>query len=709
LDAFRTSMGRDARLWPMFFLLLIVVLLPTACLLWMMSRAIDNERSAVRQVLADACRGDLTRLQKNWDEHWRAKAAELDRLSVGKPAQQRFADLVYMGVADSAVCCDNQGRPIYPAASLPPAEQPADPPGWAQASELEFTSAKTPAEQERRFLNAAKAYAALAADAADANLAARALLAQARCLAKAGRNYEAIDVLTGPLADKRFKGAVDAAGRLIVADAELRALQLIGKRPSPQVWTKLDRLCCDLNWRLEDYSDPLLSSSQRLFLMRSLEPLDPIYGIVNLPTLPAEELAAQFVESGTAIGGRSVLLPSGIPRVWQFASESTSSASPLPLGEGQGVRAALPESPGPHPNPLPKGEGTGKRNPLPKGEGTGQVVALFREKTINRELQKLAANENLPAGVRIELLPPDQTADLSGFLHVLPAGDRLPGWQLGLAWNDEQLVNATAGGKIAAYMLTGLLAVAIAAGLALWIALRFLRQMRLTRLKNDLVATVSHELKTPLASIRLLVDTLLAADGNDPQLVREYLELIAKENARLSRLIDNFLTFSRMERNKQAFSFSQIEPAAIVASAADAVRERFEQAGCRFEVCVEPALPPVTADADAMTTALVNLLNNAWKYTESDKHIVLRAYGDAGGVCFAVSDNGIGLSRAACKKVFERFYQVDREVSQSRGGCGLGLSIVEFIVEGHGGRVTVRSQPGHGSTFTIALPRAVES
>ena len=191
--------------------------------------------------------------------------------------------------------------------------------------------------------------------------------------------------------------------------------------------------------------------------------------------------------------------------------------------------------------------------------------------------------------------------------------------------------------------------------------------------------------------------------------VREYLELIAKENARLSRLIDNFLTFSRMERNKRAFSFSPIEPAAIVASAADSVRERFGQSGCRFEVQVESDLPPVNADADAMTTALVNLLDNAWKYTESDKQIALRAYGDDGRVCFAVSDNGIGLSRAACKKVFERFYQVDRELSRSRGGCGLGLSIVEFIVKGHGGDVTVRSRLGQGSTFTIVLPRADES
>jgi len=164
-----------------------------------------------------------------------------------------------------------------------------------------------------------------------------------------------------------------------------------------------------------------------------------------------------------------------------------------------------------------------------------------------------------------------------------------------------------------------------------------------------------------------------------------------------------------MERNKHAFDFREIGPASIVAAAADAVGERYEQAGCRLEVQVEPGLPLVSADPDAMTTALVNLLDNACKYTTDDKQIALRAYADDGRVSFDVTDNGIGLSRAACKRVFERFYQVDRELSRSRGGCGLGLSIVEFIVQGHGGSVNVRSQPGQGSTFAIALPRAAEN
>ncbi len=675
-----TYRGRDPRWWPLLLLLLAVVLLPTACLLWMMSKAIDNERLAVRQVLADACREQLCRLQKDLDGHWRAKAAKLDRLATELQPQLCFATVVSGHLADSAICCNKFGQPSYPTVASSAVEPPEESPAWARASELEFTPAKTPADQPARFRLAAQAFAALAANASDINLAARAYQAQARCLAKAGRNREAIDVLTGPLAEKRFQHAVDPAGRLIVADAELRALQLFHDVASPSLGEKLDKTDASLDFRLGFYLDPLPRSPQRLFLMHAVQHLHPYFGTTHFPTLPAEELAAEFLAAGAPIDAKPVLHSAGLPGVWQFGSTK------------------------------------------------GRIVMLFRDKTILQELDKLAAEEKLPSGARVQLLPPNQTPDMSKFLHVLPAGDRLPGWQLGLTWNDEQLVNATARGKIAAYMLTGLLAVAIAAGLALWIAITFRRQMRLTRLKNDLVATVSHELKTPLTSIRLLVDTLLsgtcgagvspaeaavlpasaagtAAPQNDPKQVREYLELIAKENARLSRLIDNFLTFSRMERNKRAFSFSPIAPAAIVASAADAVRERFQQAGCRFDAQVEPGLPPVNADADAMTTALVNLLDNAWKYTEADKQIALRAYGDGGRVSFAVCDNGIGLSRAACKKVFERFYQVDRELSRSRGGCGLGLSIVEFIVKGHGGDVTVRSRPGQGSTFTITLPR----
>ena len=117
-----------------------------------------------------------------------------------------------------------------------------------------------------------------------------------------------------------------------------------------------------------------------------------------------------------------------------------------------------------------------------------------------------------------------------------------------------------------------------------------------------------------------------------------------------------------------------------------------------------PGLPRILADTDAMVTALLNLLDNAYKYTGDDKRIALSAYADGADVCFAVQDNGIGLSGRATGKIFERFYQVDRSLARDGSGCGLGLGIVRFIVRSHGGRVDVESKPAVGSKFTITLP-----
>ena len=232
------------------------------------------------------------------------------------------------------------------------------------------------------------------------------------------------------------------------------------------------------------------------------------------------------------------------------------------------------------------------------------------------------------------------------------------------------------------------------------------RQLRLTRLKNDLLATVSHELKTPLASMRLLVDTLLETGIDNSQRVREYLQLIAKENVRLSRLVDNFLTFSRMEQNRQSFERKQVPAGTVVEAAAASVADRFRASGCRFEVQITPDLPALIADHDALVTVLLNLLDNAYKYSNEERHIVLRSYRENGHVCFAVRDNGIGLSNRVAGKIFDRFYQVDQSLSRPGSGCGLGLSIVKFIVSAHGGSVDVDSRPGEGSTFTVRLPVA---
>jgi signal transduction histidine kinase len=227
-------------------------------------------------------------------------------------------------------------------------------------------------------------------------------------------------------------------------------------------------------------------------------------------------------------------------------------------------------------------------------------------------------------------------------------------------------------------------------------------------MKTDLVATVSHELKTPLASMRVLVDALLEENKFEPTKTRDYLELIAGENQRLSRLIGNFLTFSRIERNRQRFEFAETRPEEVVQTAVHAMRERLQAPACQLEIDVEEGLPALRADRDALVTVLLNLLDNAHKYTPRDRRIVVRAYREGSNVVFAVKDNGIGIAAREQKRIFRRFYQVDRRLARETGGCGLGLSIVDFIVRAHGGEVRVESQPGAGSTFRVLTPLGVE-
>ncbi len=287
-------------------------------------------------------------------------------------------------------------------------------------------------------------------------------------------------------------------------------------------------------------------------------------------------------------------------------------------------------------------------------------------------------------------------------------GENMPGWKIKLYFADSDVFSKFASRQVTIYVWAGVLVIVLILAAGGFAVQTVGRQMKLNRLKNDFIATVTHELKTPLASMRVLVDTLLEGNYKEQKQATEYLELIARENERLSNLIDNFLTFSRMERNKQAFEMLEASPALIASRAAEAVKTKFEQGHCAFDVAVDENLPAVQADQDAMVTALINLLDNSYKYSYDDKQIKLSVYAEVGSVCFRVTDNGIGMSRSAQRKIFERFYQADQTLSRRSQGCGLGLSIVKFIVDAHNGSVNLESKPNKGSVFTIKLP-AVEN
>jgi two-component system phosphate regulon sensor histidine kinase PhoR len=331
----------------------------------------------------------------------------------------------------------------------------------------------------------------------------------------------------------------------------------------------------------------------------------------------------------------------------------------------------------------------------------GRVVALYLTGRIEALMHDLL-HQVTPAGVRFLAFPPD----VDGDPEAIAAGPSLPGWQLTYQPLDRTTFEDAARRRAAMYITIAAGGIAAMIAIGTLVLRVFRRHLHLARLKTDLVAAVSHEMRTPLASMRVLVDGLLEDEAPDPTKTREYLGLLASENARLTRVIEHFLAFARLERGRQHFTFTAAAPDAIVTAAVDAVRDRIPPA-CDLRIELEPDLPPVVADPEALVTALVNLLDNALKYTPSDKRIRVHVSRDGGhAVMFAVGDNGIGIPSREHRRIFRRFYRVDRRLTRETGGVGLGLSIVELIVRAHGGSVGVTSEAGRGSTFTMRVPAA---
>jgi len=285
----------------------------------------------------------------------------------------------------------------------------------------------------------------------------------------------------------------------------------------------------------------------------------------------------------------------------------------------------------------------------------------------------------------------------------LTMGEKMPGWRLWLSRDED--ASAMPGEQSTQLQLwIAALVVLFSSILGIAIARAIQKRLRAANLKNDLVGTVSHELKTPLASMRLLVETLLNEEKLDEANTRDYLKLIDKENVRLSRLIENFLTFSRMEKNRHVFEFDEVAVADVIEEAVDSMGDRLFSPNCTLKIDVPEELPSVWADKDGLVTVFLNLLDNAFKYSADEPDIQVSARRQGDEVCVTVSDKGIGLPRAATRRIFDRFFQVDQSLVRQGQGCGLGLSIVDFIVRAHHGEVTVDSTLGSGSAFAVSLP-----
>jgi signal transduction histidine kinase len=229
------------------------------------------------------------------------------------------------------------------------------------------------------------------------------------------------------------------------------------------------------------------------------------------------------------------------------------------------------------------------------------------------------------------------------------------------------------------------------------------KEMALARLKSDFVSNVSHELRTPLSLIRLYSETLEMGRLSTPEKLQEYYQIIRKESERLTALINNILDFSRIEAGRKEYDFRETDLRELVANTLESYRYEIEQHGFTLEEKIDP-VPPMRVDREAMERSLLNLVNNALKYSQDHKYIGVNLYRDNGSVKLEVIDHGIGIPSREQEKIFEKFYRVGDPLVHNTKGSGLGLSLVQHIAHAHGGEVSVDSTPGQGSKFTIKLP-----
>lgn len=228
---------------------------------------------------------------------------------------------------------------------------------------------------------------------------------------------------------------------------------------------------------------------------------------------------------------------------------------------------------------------------------------------------------------------------------------------------------------------------------------------KLENMRRDFVANVSHELKTPITSIKGFVETILDGALDDPAKAREFLEIVARQTDRLNSIIEDLLTLSTIEQKAESAELSK-EPTPIenlLKQAAAALQVKAQAAGVNIEIeCADGLSAPV--NAPLMEQAIINLLDNAVKYSPSGSTVRLIAESVGDNVGIHVVDNGPGIEAEHIPRLFERFYRVDKARSRKMGGTGLGLAIVKHIVQAHHGRTGVQSAPGKGSTFSIFIP-----
>lgn len=230
------------------------------------------------------------------------------------------------------------------------------------------------------------------------------------------------------------------------------------------------------------------------------------------------------------------------------------------------------------------------------------------------------------------------------------------------------------------------------------------KEMKLTQIKSDFISNVSHEIRTPLALISMYAETLEMDRVKNEEKKKEYYSVILSETQRLSVIVNRILNFSKMESGKRVYNFTTTDINKVVEQVMRTYGFHLKNKGFTYNISLTPDLPNINADAEALSEVIINLIDNAIKYSTENKHIDLNTDQTQNQVIIEVRDKGVGISSENQKFVFEKFFRVAKgDLAYAARGTGLGLTIVKNIVDAHNGRIELSSSPGQGSSFKIVL------
>ncbi|MFZ5518081.1 MAG: ATP-binding protein [Candidatus Zhuqueibacterota bacterium] len=351
--------------------------------------------------------------------------------------------------------------------------------------------------------------------------------------------------------------------------------------------------------------------------------------------------------------------------------------------------------------------------PMPK-ESTDFLGILWRRNLIQDSLLHFLMNEHLPDDHISWKVTDDENcvilqsenyaAENTRLLVTASFVDNFPNWTLALFRQNPNLIEDLLASRRSFYFYVFLLIAGILVfGLILTIR-SVSHELEFVKLKSDFVSSVSHELKSPLTSIRQLAEMLQTGRVPTEERRQKYYDVIVEQSKRLALMISNVLDFAKMEDGKKQFEFESTDMEPFLREAIAEIQQQVSHQEFTITVNIAKTLPTIAIDRNAISQAITNLFDNAIKYSDLIKTVNVDSFLKDGYLHISIQDFGAGISQEEMAKIFDRFYRGNTEFIRSRKGSGLGLTLVKQIIQAHHGTIEIASEPGRGSTFTIKIP-----